>query len=127
MSQILGGAIPHLETAMRFRIARQAALSANVANADTPNYRRVDLSFDGALAKAAGRIERTHARHLGAGGASDYRLERGPRGQRPDGNGVQLDREVVELTRNAGAFEKQAAVLTRLLAIRRLALSGEGR
>jgi len=127
MSQLLGGAIPHLETAMRFRLARQAALSANVANADTPNYRRVDLSFDKALAAAGVRLERTHGAHLGTQGANGHRLERGPRGQRPDGNGVELDREVVELHRNAGAFQDQADVLSRLIALRRLALSGNGR
>ena len=56
-----------------------------------------------------------------------YRIVRGPRGSRPDGNGVELDREVVELTRNAGQFRDQAAVLARLLALRRIAVTGDQR
>ncbi len=125
MSDLLGGAVPHLEEAMRFRLARQGALAANVANADTPRYRRVD--FEPLLAEAGARLQRTHHRHLSASGTPGYRVVRGPRGSRPDGNGVELDREVIELTRNAGAFRDQAAVLTRLLALRRTAVSGEPR
>jgi flagellar basal-body rod protein FlgB len=110
---------------MRFRMVRQGALAANVVNADTPRYRRVD--FERLLASAGTRLQRTHPGHLTAGGESGYRLVRGPRGSRPDGNGVELDREVIELTRNAGAFRKQAAVLTRLLGLRRMAVTGEPR
>jgi flagellar basal-body rod protein FlgB len=125
MSDLLGGAITHLEESLRFRMTRQGALAANVANADTPRYRRVD--FEPLLRSAGARLERTHPRHLPAGGDPGYRVVRGPRGSRPDGNGVELDREVIELTRNAGAFRDQAAVLTRLLGLRRMAVTGEPR
>lgn len=125
MSDLLGGAVPHLEAAMRFRLARQGALAANVVNADTPRYRRVD--FEPVLAEAGARLQRTHPGHLPASGEAGYRIVRGPRGTRPDGNGVELDREVVELTRNAGQFRDQAAVLARLLALRRIAVTGDQR
>jgi flagellar basal-body rod protein FlgB len=125
MSDLLGGAVGHLEAAMRFRMLRQGALAANVVNADTPRYRRVD--FEPLLAQAGSRLQRTHERHLPAGNEAGYRIVRGPRGSRPDGNGVELEREVVELTRNAGAFREQAAVLARLLALRRVAVTGEPR
>ncbi len=123
MSDLLGGAVPHLEQAMRFRLLRQGALAANVVNADTPRYRRVD--FEPILAEARTQLQRTHARHMSAGGDSGYRMVRGPRGSRPDGNGVELDREVIELTRNAGAFRQQAAVLSRLLMLRRIGVTSE--
>jgi flagellar basal-body rod protein FlgB len=127
VERIPEGAIPTLEASLRFRIARQAVLAANVAHADTPGYRRHDLEFEGRLAAAASRLERTHAAHLGASGATDYRLERGPRGTRPDGNGVELEQELVQLSRNAGSFQEQAAVLSRLLLLRRMAVTGEAR
>ncbi len=126
----MNGAMPLLEDAMRFRLARQAALAGNVANADTPGYRRVDLEFQHALAHAAARLDRTHPDHLGTGGegaSADYRVVRGPRGTRPDGNGVELDSELIALNRNAGAFQDQAAVLSRLHVLRRIAVTGEGR
>jgi flagellar basal-body rod protein FlgB len=123
MSDLLGGAVPHVEEAMRFRLTRQGALAANVVNADTPRYRRVD--FEPILAEAGAELQRTHPRHMSAGGDTGYRIVRGPRGSRPDGNGVELDREVIELTRNAGAFREQAAVLSRLLVLRRIAVTSE--
>jgi flagellar basal-body rod protein FlgB len=102
-------------------------LAGNLVNADTPGYRRVDLHFDAALDAAAKRLNRTHPGHLSLGGGphgADYRLEAGPRGTRPDGNGVDLDYELVQVSRNAGAFKDRAAVLGRILALRHMAISG---
>ncbi|MAE96032.1 MAG: flagellar basal body rod protein FlgB [Deltaproteobacteria bacterium] len=130
MPEIEKSAVVLLEQAMRFRAARQAVLSSNVANADTPGYRRVELEFKNQLDEAAHRLARTDASHLGpAGGgpAGDYTLRVGPRGTRPDKNGVELDAELVALNRNAGAFQDQAAVLARLHVLRRIAVTGEAR
>jgi len=125
MDPLLGAAGSLLERAMRFRQARQAVLAGNVANAETPGYRRRDLSFDAALQESTRALERTDARHLaGDGGPSGYRTELGPRGTRPDGNGVDLDREIVQAHRNAGAFSDQASVLARLSTLMRTAISG---
>jgi flagellar basal-body rod protein FlgB len=129
MSSIFGSPISTLAEAMRFRVARQAALASNVSNADTPGYRRVDLDFDALLGEAATRLARTDPRHLGPGSdpANPYRLERGPRGTRPDGNGVDLHSELIELSRNAGAFRDQAEVLSRWFALHRIAFTDERR
>ncbi len=113
-----------VENAMRFRAARQGVLAENVANADTPGYRRGDLEFDARLAEAtlAGtRGTRAGNAPPGPVGAR-YVLDESP--ARPDGNNVIADREVVLLTRNAGAFVQQAEVLSRLLALRRTAITG---
>jgi len=128
MQGLLGGAIPLLEAAMRFRVARESALAANLTNADTPGYRRIDLEFDDVLDGAAQRLARTDPRHLGPSGSGiqgDYRVIRGPRGTRPDGNGVEPDRELISLSRNAGAFQDQAALMARLFALRRIGATGQ--
>ncbi len=132
MALLGGDDLAALVASLRFRTTRQAALAANVVNADTPGYRRVDLSFDGLVRDAARRLERTDPRHLAGGGAAGpgaaaYRRELGPRGTRPDGNGVDLQHELVQLSRNASAFSKHATVLSRMLALRRVAITGEGR
>ena len=132
MPSLIGGSVDVLAESMRFRMARQGALASNVVNADTPGYRRVDLAFDARLANASLALRRTDARHLGAGGAGaggggPYRTEQGPRGTRPDGNGVDLQHELVQLSRNAGAFSRQATVVSRLLALRRIPITGESR
>jgi flagellar basal-body rod protein FlgB len=129
LDSLFGPAIPRLAESLRFREARQAVLAANVANVDTPGYRRADIQFRDALKAAGVGLVRTHGRHLadaGPGGAR-YRVEIGPRGSRPDGNGVDMDREVIELSRNAGAFTDQAELLSRFLSMARVAVTGEPR
>jgi flagellar basal-body rod protein FlgB len=113
-----------VENAMRFRAARQGVLAENVANADTPGYRRGDLEFDARLAEAT--LARTRAATAGnaSPGPAGARFVRDQSPVRPDGNNVIADREVVLLTRNAGAFVQQAEVLSRLLALRRTAITG---
>ena len=120
-------ALGALQTAMRFRVARESVLAANVANADTPGYRRRDLSFEGVLSDEQARLTRTHDRHLPVRSTDPEkaRVELGPRGTRPDGNGVDLDEELVQAHRNAGTFIDQANVLARLSALMRTAI-GQG-
>jgi len=117
-------ALETLQQAMRFRVARESVLAGNIANADTPGYRRRDLSFEGILAEKTPAVQRTHPDHLPQGSfePSGARVELGPRGTRPDGNGVDLDQELVVAHRNAGAFIDQANILARLSILVRTAI-----
>jgi flagellar basal-body rod protein FlgB len=123
MNRLYGAAIPGLESEMRFRLARQGVLASNVTNSDTPGYRRFEMTFERELERASG-LQSTHERHLSSG-ADGYRVVRGPRGTRPDGNGVDRDQEVIHMVRNAGAFQDSATVLSRIYAMRRMAATGE--
>lgn len=120
-------AIGALQQAMRFRMARETVLAGNIANSDTPGYRRRDVSFEGILSDKTKAIARTHEKHLPTrvSDPSQLRVETGPRGTRPDGNGVDLDQELVAAHRNAGAFIDQANVLARMSALVRTAI-GQG-
>lgn len=126
METLLGTSIPALERGLRFHEARQGALAANLANVDTPGYRRVDLRFESELQRSKATLLRTHPAHragqLAAG--REWRVEQGPPDSGPDRNGVELGREVVSLARNGSAFRQQAAVLARLIAMRRVAVAG---
>lgn len=125
---IRGDAARAAESALRFRSARGAVLAANVANADTPGYRRADVRFENALSQATLRLAATHPGHRSEPSLHDpasWRLERGPRGERPDGNGVSIDEEVLEVSRNASAFQQQATMLSRLAGLTRLAIRGD--
>ena len=125
MEKLLGPAFSPLEQQMHFRVARQGVLAANLANADTPGYRRAELKFDERLAAAEVAMSRNHAGHVPlAGPPAGYRVEIGPKGDRPDGNGVQLDRELVEANRNAGAFMDFAGIMSRIVSMRRLVIAG---
>lgn len=125
MDSLIGPAIAPLERAMSFRVERQGLLAANVANADTPNYRRVDLHFEGDLERAGIQLARTHPSHRGGTTTGGHRLETAPRSPLPDGNGVELQSEIITLSRNAGAFTDQAAVLSRLISLARVAIVGD--
>ncbi len=129
MDRISGGTIEFVERAMRFRAARQQALAGNVANVDTPGYRPVDLRFDEMLGDATARLATTDRRHLQAGGAGGqksgaYTVVTGEAGTRPDGNGVELEQQMIALSRNASAFTQQATALSRLIALTRDAVQG---
>jgi len=117
-----------LEASLRFRTARQVVLAGNVANADTPGYRPRDLEFEALLGGEQVRLDRTHEGHLPVGGTGSegYRLRTEPRGDGPNGNGVTLERELIRMSRNAGAYQDQADVLSRMLALVRSAIAGEG-
>ena len=117
-------AMAALQVAMRFRKAREGVIAGNVANADTPGYRRRDISFEGILDDAQSSLVRTHEQHLPtvSGDPDQARIEMGPRGTRPDGNGIDLDQELVTAHRNASAFIDQANVLARLSTLVRTAI-----
>ncbi len=127
MEDLLGGAIPALERSMRFRAARQGVLAANLANVDTPGYRRVDVHFEGALDRASAQLRRTHPSHRSGRVLSTHRVEVEPPSHRPDRNGVTLERELITASRNSGAFTQHADVMSRLISIQRMAIVGEPR
>lgn len=80
---------------------RETVLANNIANVDTPGYKRKDLDFEGVLKQELGRckhmpldtkIENLHMDHLNPSVYTDlsnysYRL---------DGNNVDIDNEEVE-------------------------------
>lgn len=123
---LLAGAIPELERSLRFRVERQAVLAANLANADTPGYRRAELHFEAALHSALAKSGASQASDR-AQAPTGNRLEIEPVADTPDRNGVDLEQELLEVSRNAGVFTQQAAVLARLIAMARIAATGEPR
>ena len=114
-------------------VQRQAAAVSNIANLDTPGYRAQEVRFLDTLEDhlAASGMAVSDPRHLGAGGAAPA----GVRGEmteakgldaRRDGNNVQLDRELLGLTRATGDFTKAQTVLAAKFRLVRYAIN-EGR
>ncbi len=135
------GALPVLERVVGFAEARHRHLVGNVANADTPAFRRRDLSDDAFTAELRKAIRRQEA--TGDAFAFDrdagHRLEsaspsalrllgKAGRGAgegilRHDGNNVDIEREMALLVRNAGRGQQAATLLKKLLAQVRAAVS----
>jgi flagellar basal-body rod protein FlgB len=92
-----------LERAIEGAGKRHQALAANLANANTPGYQRLDVDFHGALAAAIGSGEDAVAK-LSFTAAPDA----GAGAVRADGSTVDVDSESAKLAANA--LEHQAAV-----------------
>jgi len=104
-----------VSSALNLRSRRQEVLAANLANADTPNYKAQDLDFASALRSAMGTsggslsMARTASGHLpggGIGGASGgallYRTTLQPS---LDGNTVDPDVERAHFAENTVHYQ----------------------
>jgi flagellar basal-body rod protein FlgB len=94
-----------LERAISGASTRHEALAANIANVDTPGYRRVDVDFHGALAAAMGSADKRSA--LERTGFSPL-LDKSAGAMRADGSTVDIDSESAKLAANA--LDQSAAV-----------------
>lgn len=110
-----------LESALDVRLERQNVLNGNIANVDTPGYLPRELDFKAALQAAeASRAEPTGEQ--GQAVASDpsqfvkvsTELSGGL-----DGNGVDLDKTMVELARNSLLYGAAAKAVGKKMAILR--------
>lgn len=106
--------------ALALRAHRAEVLAANMANADTPNYKAKDIDFKAALNQArdqsssdAAVLMRTHAAHLPTGfdGSSDSVMYRVPDQSSLDGNTVDDQVEQAEFARNAIQYQASLSFL----------------
>lgn len=92
------------QTALKRAIAgaslRQTALAANLANANTPNYRRVDVDFHSVIASALGDAKRVEGASFAIAADASAPV------MRADGSTVDVDAESAKLAANA--LEHQA-------------------
>lgn len=104
-------------------VLRQEAIATNVANAETPGFRRLDIAPDfGAQLKArlaAGDFARTAAT-LRPALAEDQTA----RSVRPDGNTVELERELLAMNRNSVEHEFLTDLVSGNLKQLKLAITG---
>jgi len=104
-------------------VLRQQAIASNIANAETPGYRRVEVSKDFAAqlraklesGPLAGQtdsltpslVEDPHARSMG-----------------PDGNTVEIERELLEMSRNMVEHDFLTELVSRNIKQMKMAISG---
>jgi flagellar basal-body rod protein FlgB len=107
---------------------RHDLLSHNIANADTPGYQRMDISFASLLNDASSiGLTRTNAAHLvGTKDAGMIQVERTPGAARADGNTVVIESEMASLSQNTMYYQAISTQLAKYLGRMRLAISGRG-
>ena len=111
-------------------VQKQAGAAGNLANLDTPGYRAQEVKFADALndeLNATG-LAGDHPLHMGSAGPSGSSevVDVAGLASRRDGNNVQLDREMLSLTRAGGEFTQAQTVLAAKFRLVRYAIN-EGR
>lgn len=106
-----------LESAIRGSAARQTALASNVANANTPGYRRQDVDFHGALRSAMETGNKHELERVAFTAAPD-----GSAPMQADGNSVDIDVESATLAKNGLEYEALVGVTAARIAILKAAM-----
>jgi flagellar basal-body rod protein FlgB len=120
-----------LSKSMDLTWKRNQALASNIANAETPQYRAVEVTFGKELERAFGSSEesvmRTNAQHLDVGQNQSSRFVPDYSGQtKPDGNNVDIDLQMGRLAQNSGDFINAARLIRRQIGLIKNAIR-EGR
>ncbi|MBL0124606.1 MAG: flagellar basal body rod protein FlgB [Betaproteobacteria bacterium] len=134
----LGDTLTYHGDALKLRAERQRVLAANIANADTPNYKAMDFDFKSALqnattgfgspTSAAAGVFKTDARHLSTSTLSlpgvnmQYRT---PNQLSIDGNSVEMDTERASFADNAVRYEASLRFLNGQIKTLSLAIQGQ--
>ncbi len=117
---------PVLENLLSWTSKRQQALAANVANLDTPGYRAKDYTFQEQMQSLA--LAATSGKHIApAEAASNERLVEVDTPGKPNGNSVNLDRELTEITKNGLQYVTLVQYLNHRIRTLRAAITEGGR
>ena len=99
MSMNMFGTSDVLAKALEGTWQRNNAISSNIANVDTPGYKRQDVVFESYLAEALQRNDRPTSEDL-ASVVPKRITDRSSTSYRLDGNNVDLDTEMTYLAEN---------------------------
>jgi flagellar basal-body rod protein FlgB len=106
-------------------VLRQEAIATNIANAETPGFRRLDITPDFATTLRAQFADGATAR---AGDMANIqpRVAEDPTARtiRPDGNSVELESELLAMNRNSVEYEYLTEVVSRHIKQLRVAITG---
>ena len=107
-----------LQRNMAVSTLRRQVISNNIANAETPNFKRSEVSFEAELSRALAseKLDKsigvvTHVNHIPFNRTVDYRTV-GPRialdyltTSKNNGNNVDIEREMMQATENQMMYE----------------------
>lgn len=122
MSSAIDRELAPLQTALNLRAQRQQLLSANIANANTPGYKAVDLDFSAAYKAAMSgqqsgtlALRTEQSRQMpgnAASAAADVVAYQAGNTVRLDGNSVDMNREQAAFQKNSILYEADLTFLT---------------
>ena len=123
------------EQALKLRTYRQQILGNNLANSDTPGFKARDINFADVLKKEMAGVSRTSGLNLAVTNAGHLKgktsyenpnlLYRIPNQPAMDGNTVDGDIELSELTKNSVFTESALTILGGTIKSRMSAITGQ--
>ena len=129
--KLFGGHYPLLKQALHACALRQEAIAHNIANVNTPGYRRVDVSFEQFLHAAQQTpLQTTHPRHYALSPLQPAKPLVTPDEDipmRPDGNTVDIDYEMAQLAENQIRFQTLSQLVNGRYQSLKTVITGGGR
>lgn len=104
-------------------VLRHEAIASNLANVETPNYKRLDVSpsFESQLSQAVAGRDAEQISGLQPELTVDSQANAG----RMDGNTVQLETEMLKLNQNTVEHSLETQLVSAALAKMRMAITGK--
>jgi flagellar basal-body rod protein FlgB len=102
---------------------RQDAIASNIANAETPGYKRLDVASDFAT-QLRNSVEGTGSTTDMASLTPQLVKDTNTRSTRPDGNNVETDSELLAMNKNTVEYDYLTEVVSYNLKQLRMAVSG---
>jgi len=102
---------------------RQEAINNNLANLETPGYKRVDLApnFEQELEKATASNDSQQLNSL----SPSLTVDTTAKASSKDGNTVQLEQELMRMNQNAMTHSMETQMVSNMLAKMRMAITGK--
>lgn len=124
MDSIFDNTIDILEKSLDIRTRKHGVILSNIANADTPNYRAVELVVENEMSKQmdnqkSNGLVRTHPNHLSKSSININYINSSKISSskeitlRGDGNSVNMEKEMAELSENNLMYRVTSNILSR--------------
>jgi flagellar basal-body rod protein FlgB len=116
---------PLVENMLDWAAKRQQTISANLANIDTPGYKAKDVSFAEHMQSLV--LKTTSPSHIQPGAQNNMRIYEVGTETKENGNTVDLDREMTELTKNGLQYVALVQFLNQKIRTLRSAINDGGK
>jgi flagellar basal-body rod protein FlgB len=126
-----------LGASLNYRLLRHDVTSANIANAETPGYHAKKVDFEDALARAVdldgmNSLSAADGRHFAIGSSSigkeRIEVEDNPEADvNPDGNTVNLDKEISSMTENSILYKAALQLINKKMAMLKYGITEGGK
>ena len=133
VQHLFGGNFPLVEKSLDLRAKRHELIVSNIANADTPHYKSFDILIEEELQKtdsppATLPLETTHRSHLqsvshGMDQVTIHTRESDGLSLRGDGNTVDMDREMVNLSENSIIYRASSQIVSKMFVALKAAIN----